>query len=119
MDEFIEYIGRDTFFAVVVYIGVTCRSGKGEKVNVVHGLFASFVPFFPIMCLLIIFEYLTSLVGLVIPAKPLGAIGGIFGFLSNSWIIGLDKDGKYIEEHGAVKGIQNLVKEMLTFKKQS
>ncbi|GAB3550130.1 hypothetical protein [Spirosoma fluminis] len=118
MEDIINVVGIDTFVALAVYVGTIIRAGKGEKVDVLHGLISSFAPFFVVMCIIYIVEYALSWFGIVPPAKPLGALGGLFGYLSNSWLIGLSKDGKQIEEGGAAASVVTFIKSVLTLKKQ-
>lgn len=117
MDAVIDFVGRDTFILLAVFIGANIRAGKPEKVPVMDGLILAFTPFFVVLCLLFIFEWLLSGFGLEVPAKVMGATGGIFGFLGNSWLIGLAKNGKVIEEGGALEALANLTKSTVNFKK--
>lgn len=119
MDHLIELLGRDTFLAIFVYVGSVLRAGKGDKVPVVEGLIAAFVPFFVIVCLIWLFEFGLGMFGLVLSAKVLGAAGGIGGFLGNSWIAGLIKNGKNIEENGAVETLVALIKSIVNLRKQA
>ncbi|GAB4023308.1 hypothetical protein GCM10028808_73350 [Spirosoma migulaei] len=117
MDAVIEFLGRDTFVILVLFIAVNIRAGKPEKVPVFHGFALAFPPFFIVLCILYIFEWVLGWFSLVIPALPLASVGGLFGFLGNSWIAGLTKNGKTIEEEGALGAFASLVKSILTFKK--
>jgi xanthosine utilization system XapX-like protein len=118
MDKLIEFLGRDTLLAIVIFIGCVIRAGQGEKVPALQGLVSAFTPFFVVYCLVVLFEWALSLLTLQMPAVPLIALGGLFAFLGNSWIIGLIRDGKSIEEKGAVESLLHLAKSIFNLKKQ-
>lgn len=118
MDALIEFAGLDTLLAIIVFVGSVIRAGQGEKVPALQGLISAFTPFFVVMCLIWLMQWLAGLVSLVIEPKALIAFGGLFAFLGNSWIIGLIRNGKAIEEGGALEGVISLLKSIITFKKQ-
>ena len=115
----IQFLGRDTFVSVVLFVAVNIRAGKPEKIPIVQGFSLSFTPFFIVLCILYIFEYALSLFGLAMPTKIVASVGGLFGFLGNSWLIGLAKNGKLIEEGGALESIAALVKAVVNFFKKT
>lgn len=117
MNAVIDFLGRDTFIILILFVAVNIRAGKPEKIPVVQGLVLAFTPFFVVLCLLYIFEYALSLFGIEITAKAIAAAGGIGGYLGNSWLAGLTKNGKQIEEDGAVETIASLAKSVIKFKK--
>lgn len=119
MDHLIDFLGLDALLAIVVFTGSVIRAGQGEKVPALPGLVSAFTPFFVVMCLLWLLEWFCSWFSLSVPAKPMLAFGGLFAYLGNSWILGLIRNGKSIEEHGALQSLLSLVKTIVTFKKTS
>ena len=119
MEQIIEFLGRDTFVILILFVAVNIRAGKPEKIPVVQGLVMAFTPFFVVLCLLYLFEWGLGLFGLVIPARALGAMGGVGGYLGNSWLIGLAKNGKRIEEEGAVESLTSFTKAVINFSKKT
>lgn len=117
MDKLIDFLGRDTFIIAVLFIAVNIRAGKPEKVPAIDGLISAFTPFFVVICILYLVEWGFSWFGLIIPALPLAAMGGLGGYLGNSWVLGLQKDGKGIEEKGALSAMGSLIKSVTNFKK--
>ncbi|UFH52538.1 hypothetical protein [Spirosoma sp. KNUC1025] len=117
MDALIDFLGRDTFMALVVFVGCVVRASQGEKVPVVQGLISAFTPFFVIVCLLYLLEWGVGQFGLALPPKVFGALGGLFGYLANSWLAGLQKDGAAIAENGAASSLIAIAKSIVNFKK--
>ncbi|UHG93284.1 hypothetical protein [Spirosoma oryzicola] len=119
MDKLIDFLGRDTFIIAVLFIAVNIRAGKPEKVPILDGLTLSFTPFFVVLCLLYLFEFGLGLFGLELPAKVLGATAGVFGYLGNSWLVGLAKNGERIEEGGSLEALAGLIKSVINFFKKT
>ncbi|MVM34371.1 hypothetical protein GO755_30345 [Spirosoma sp. HMF4905] len=81
MDYLLDLFGRDALLVFVVFVGSVIRAGKGERVPAIQGLLSAFAPFFVVMCLLYLLEWGVSLLGLELPAKPMIAFGGLFGWI--------------------------------------
>ncbi|QMW05355.1 hypothetical protein [Spirosoma foliorum] len=118
MDYIIEFIGRDTFVILALFIGVNLRAGKPEKEPIFQSLVLAITPFFVLFCLLYIFEWLLGLVGLELPTKVMGAMGGVAGYMANSWLAGLAKDGKTIEKDGASAVVLNIIRKITNLTKK-
>lgn len=103
--------------AILVFTGSVLRGGRGKKIPVLDGLVAAFVPFFVIMCLMWILEYSVGVFGVILPAKPFGAIGGIGGYLGNYWISALQRNGRSIAKQGALQSLLEVIKGIVNLKK--
>jgi len=117
MDFIIAFLGGpDGFVAFITLLGSAFRSRNGERVPVVQGLLSTLVSFFVVLMIIWLLEYAVGLSGRMLPPKPLAGLGGLFGFLGNYWIAGLQRNGRLIARGGAAESLLKIIKTVTNLK---